>query len=168
MPSTTITTETQVVKDSSHFPDSQQLARIQYVEPETSVDPWDCGYFAVPKAKEVIHTIQPLTDLRPSIFLPSNPYKLSTHAFTGIKHQSKLNFAAGDGYDSELTQTVLIPEIKEILKEVTGAETVHVLGLATRLKESDPDTVPLSERDPKDKPERCGIPLETIQDMDMI
>lgn len=166
MSSTTIATETQVVKDPTHFPDGRRLARVQYIEPETGADPWDCDYFAVPKAKEVIHAIQPLTDLRPLIFLPTNPYNLSNYAFTGLKHQSRLNFAAGDGYNTELAEKTLIPEIKEILKEATSANTVHVLGLGMRLKDSDPDAIPYSECNPIARPERCGIPLK-VKEMDM-
>ncbi len=155
-----------VAEDTVHSSDGRPLARVQYIEPETSVDPWDCNYFAIPKAKEVIHALQPLNDLRPKVFSASNPYKLSTHAFTAVKHQSKLDIAGGDGYDKDKAFTVLIPEIKEILKSATGAKTVHVLGLGMRLKEADPDTKPLRERDPNAPPERCGIALP-VKELDM-
>ncbi|KAF8854989.1 hypothetical protein BDZ45DRAFT_676606 [Acephala macrosclerotiorum] len=159
-------TTTKIAEDPTHSSDGRQLARMQYIEPETSVDPWDCHYFAIPKARGVIHAIQPLIDLRPEIFTPSNPYSLATHAFTAVKHQSKLDIAVGEGYDREKAFGVLIPEIQEILKSVTGAKTVHVLGLGMRLKEADPDTIPLGERDPNAAPERCGFDLN-VKDMDM-
>lgn len=155
-----------IAEDVTRSPDGRPLARIQYIEPESSVDPWKCNYFGIPIAKEVIHFNQPLTDLRPSIFTPSNPYTLSTHAFTAIKHTSALDIAGGEAYDREKAYDVLIPEIKEILKSVTGAKTVHVLGLGMRLKEADPDTKPLRERDPNAEPERCGIDLP-VNSMDM-
>lgn len=159
-------TGTKIAEDPTHSSDGRPLARVQYIEPETSVDPWDCNYFAIPKAKEVIHALQPLTDLRPDVFSANNPYKLSTYAFTAVKHQSKLDIAGGECYDKEKAFGVLIPEIKEILKSVTGATTVHVLGLGMRLKESDPDAKPLRESDTNAPPERCGIALP-IKEMDM-
>ena len=172
MPSTTttittnITIEKHLSNQPTHSSDGRRLARIQYIEPETDTDPWDCKYFAISKAKEVIHAVQPLTDLRSQVFTPLNPYKLSTHAFTALKHRSALNFAAGDGYNKDVAETILIPEIKELLKNVTGAKEVFVLGLGMRLKEADPDTVPIRERDPNAEPERCGIDLP-ISEMDM-
>lgn len=60
----------------------------------------------------------------------------------------------------------MIPEIKDILLKATGASEVHVLGLGMRLKEADPDTIPVSERDPSLPPEKCGIDLK-VKEMDM-
>ncbi|KAE8441333.1 hypothetical protein EG329_005482 [Mollisiaceae sp. DMI_Dod_QoI] len=160
------TTTTKIAEDPTHSEDGRQLARIQYLEPETSVDPWDCNYFAIPKAKDIIHSIQPLKDLRPEIFSPSNPYKLSTHAFTAVKHQSKLDIAGGEAYDKDKAFDILIPEVKDILKSVTGAKIVHVLGMGMRLKQPDPDTIPLRDRDPNAPPERCGIDLK-VKGIDM-
>ncbi|KAH6718152.1 hypothetical protein BKA61DRAFT_716837 [Leptodontidium sp. MPI-SDFR-AT-0119] len=155
-----------ITEDPTHSSDGRPLARVQYIEPETSLDPWKCNYFGLPVAKEVIHAIQPLTDLRPEIFSPENPYTLSTHAFTALKHKSALDIAGGEAYDRIKAYDVLIPEIKDILKSVTGAKTVHVLGVGMRLKEADPDTKPLRERDPNAEPERCGIDLP-VKSMDM-
>ncbi|KUJ22860.1 uncharacterized protein LY89DRAFT_777884 [Mollisia scopiformis] len=157
------TTTTKVAEDPTHSEDGRQLARIQYIEPEVSVDPWDCNYFAIPKAKETIHSIQPLNDLRPEVFSSNNLYKLATHAFTAVKHQSKLDIAGGEGHDREKAAATLIPEIQDIIKSATGAKTVHVLGLGLRMKEPDPDTITLRERDPNAPPERCGIDLKATE-----
>ncbi|KAG4419054.1 hypothetical protein IFR04_007830 [Cadophora malorum] len=155
-----------IAEDPTHSPDGRPLARVQYVEPDTTVDPWDCNYCGIPRAKEVIHFNQPLNDLRPSIFTPSNHYQLSTHGFTALKHKSALDIVGGEAYDRIKAYDVLIPEFKDILKSVTGAKTVHVLGLGMRLKEADPDTKPLRERDTNAPPERCGIDLP-VKSMDM-
>jgi hypothetical protein len=34
-----------------------QLVRLKFVEPDTSKDPWDCGYVASPDPKEAINKI---------------------------------------------------------------------------------------------------------------
>ncbi|KAG4432163.1 hypothetical protein IFR05_012355 [Cadophora sp. M221] len=139
-----------IAEHPTHSSNGRPLARVQYIEPETSLDPWKCNYFSLPIAKEVIHVFQPLNDLRPEIFSPRAP-TLSPHTLS--RHSST-------------TYDILIPEIKEILKSVTGAKTIHVLGLGIRLKEADPDTRALREQNPNAELERCGIDLP-VKSMDM-
>ena len=49
----------------------QDIGRIQFIEPDTSIDPFDCDYLAIPRPLTLIYEDLPLHNLRPGIF--SNP-----------------------------------------------------------------------------------------------
>jgi hypothetical protein len=135
-----------------------QLARVKFVEPDTSKDPWDCGYVASPEPKEVINEVLPLHDLRPEIFSPSSPYTLRTHGFTAIKHKSVLH-----SFDNaEDVKNIYLPEVKELLKSITGAKSVHIIACDQRRKKA--PTLEVDEVRPKGLP--CGIDLP-IHEMDL-
>jgi hypothetical protein len=73
-----------------------RLARLKFIEPDTSKGPWGCGYVASPDPKEVINGILLLHDLRPEIFSPSSPYKELT-----VSRQSNTNLF----FNPSITQT---------------------------------------------------------------
>jgi hypothetical protein len=135
-----------------------QLERLKFVEPDTSKDPWDCGYVTLPDPKEVINEVLPLHDPRPEIFSPSSPYKLRTHGFTAIKHKSVLqSFNNADDVEN-----IYLPEVKELLKSVRGAKSIHIIAYDQRRKKA--PILEVDEIRPKGLP--CGIDLP-IHEMDL-
>jgi hypothetical protein len=135
-----------------------QLERLKSVEPDTSKDPWDCGYVASSDLKEVINEVLPLQDLRPEIFSPSSPYKLRTHSFTAIKHKSVLqSFNSADDVEN-----IYLSEVKELLKSVTGSKSVHIIACDQRRKKA--PILEVNEIRPKGLP--CGIDFP-IHEMDL-
>jgi hypothetical protein len=110
----------------------QQYGRIQYLLPDTSVDPWQCGYYAFPRPLEYAHETLPLHDIRPEMSSLSSPYTLEKKGFTAVKHQSELHtspYGKDSFFDEELVRSVYVTEVEELVKKVTGAKSVFVVCL---------------------------------------
>ncbi|PMD34230.1 hypothetical protein L207DRAFT_588828 [Hyaloscypha variabilis F] len=136
-----------------------QLGEIQYVEPDTSHNPWNSTYMAAPLPKTVTQAIHPLHELQPSIFRSPSPYTLSTHAFTAIKHTSIMHsahFTLSSFYEPSILVNHYIPEVEYLVKAVTEA-SVHSQ-LRTREKE---------EEDPNSKPDNSSSKPEMKRDVDL-
>ena len=145
-----------------------QLGRIQYIDPETSVDPWDCDYFAIPRARSVTQHIHSLHDVGPEIFQDPSPYSLETHAFTAVKQKSVLHsppHTKESFLSTETVEGVYLPEVISLVKSVTGAQKCFVVNYAIRHKEAEPPPKTEAEKaaDPPAEPERCGIKLDVAR-----
>lgn len=108
----------------------EQLAQITFIEPDTSCDPWDCDYVAIPRPLTLTHEELPLHDLRPEVFNPSGPYGLNKSGFTAVKHRSALHTApySRDSFlDEKLVTEVYIPETEELVKSVIGANELFIV-----------------------------------------
>jgi hypothetical protein len=93
----------------------QQLAKIQYIEPDTSVDPWDCDYVALPRPLTVTNERLPIHDLRSENFTSSSHYSLANTAITAVKHNSILHdtpYSKKSFLDEHIVSEVYIPELK--------------------------------------------------------
>ncbi|KAL1961550.1 hypothetical protein VTN77DRAFT_1612 [Rasamsonia byssochlamydoides] len=114
---------------------ARQFARVKYVEPDVSADPWKCDFYALPPPKSIVHAEVTLHDLRPEIFTESSPYKLETHGFTAVKHQSALlapPYTVESRKDARLFESIYLPEVNDIVKAATGARKVFALNAAVR------------------------------------
>jgi hypothetical protein len=134
-----------------------QKARVYYSEPNVDVDPWDCDYFAFPRPKLISEKDVELHDLRPEIFSESNPYKLETHGFPAVKHQSSLVSKHGSAVAlkklSEDIRDIYLPELFELVKQVTGCRKVLATNVGVRdgTAESAQDLMAQTT---------CGIPVD--------
>ena len=148
-----------------------QLGRIQYIDPDTSLDPWDCHYYGIPRAKTVYQYVHELHDLRPEIFQAASPYSLETHAFTAVKHKSKLDsppHTRDNFMVTENLENVYLPEVIELVKSVTGAKKCFIISSSLRQKEAEPAPRTEAEKaaDPPAEPERCGFDVD-IENTDL-
>ncbi|KAL2001275.1 hypothetical protein VTN02DRAFT_1964 [Thermoascus thermophilus] len=110
-------------------------ARIKYVEPDVTANPWQCDFYALPPPKAIVQAEVVLHDLRPEIFTESSPYRLETHGFTAVKHQSALlapPYTAESFMDATLFRSIYLPEVYDIVKAATGARKVFALNCAVR------------------------------------
>lgn len=108
----------------------QQLGRVQFIEPDTSVDPWDCDYVAIPRPLTLTYEDLPLNDLRPEIFSSSSPYGLNKSGFTAVKHHSAFHtvpYSKDSFLDEKLVEEVYMPETENLVKSVTGAKSVFIV-----------------------------------------
>ena len=107
--------------------------KLRYVSPDYAPKP-STQIFGLPDTSEFgDERIMPLHDIRP---LPTvdqlhtakeGTAQLSTHAFTAVKHASILHsapYTEASWHDPELLQKVYIPEVEEMLRQITGAKTV--------------------------------------------
>ena len=126
MSATTVT----VTSPPAPLSTDQQLGEITFIEPDTSCDPWDCDYVAIPRPLTLTREVLSLHDLRPEVFNPSGPYGLDKSGFTAVKHQSALHSApySRDSFlDEKVVTDIYIPETEELIKSVTGAEEVFIV-----------------------------------------
>lgn len=108
----------------------QQLGRITFIEPDTSCDPWDCDYVAIPRPLTLTYHELPLHDLRPEIFSSSSPYGLNRSGFAAVKHRSALHsapYSKESFLDEDIVKQVYIPETEKLAKNVTGAKRIYIV-----------------------------------------
>lgn len=134
-----------------------------FIDPDTSTDPWECDYFANPTPKEIIHQRVPLHNLRadPHLFTPESSFSLTTNGFTVVKHVSTIQ-SLTDFKNPENLEGTYFPEIKSLLKSVTGASEVHVINCALRLNHAEPPlrTAAQQAEDPSTQPDKGGLKLD--------
>ena len=108
----------------------QGTGRIQYIEPDTSIDPFDCDYLAIPRPLTLIHEDLPLHNLRPEIFSNPSPYGLDKTGFTAVKHNSVFHsapYSKESFLNEKLVEEVYIPETEDLVKQVTGAKKIFTV-----------------------------------------
>ena len=133
--STTVTVET--TADDTNV----DLARFRFIDPDTSIDPWKCDYFAVARPKNLKSEILPLQNILSAAEEGQETPRLSTHCFEAVKHDSTLfrsPYNRNSFNDSTLLENVYFPEVCSLLKKVTGASRAEVLSCATRQNLPDP------------------------------
>lgn len=159
--STTVTVETTV--DNNNV----DLARFRFIDPDTSLDPWKCDYFAIARPKNLKLEILPLHDIRSIAEDGEDIPRLSTHGFEAVRHESSLfrpPYNRDSFNDPTLLEDVYLPEICDLLRKVTGASRTEVISCGTRQKQADPLPKLTSEvSDPNETPEKCGVPLDALK-----
>jgi hypothetical protein len=111
-------------------------ATIAYYDGPSPADP-RTGTAAGSANREANPQLMPITDIRPSLFLPSPKWTLDVNGFAVIKHASALSSPPYDRTswnDQDLRERVHYPEIEKVVKDQTGAKTVVILGGTVRTR----------------------------------
>lgn len=99
-------------------------------------DPWKRNYFQPPQLKKLVARTYPLINIRPTIsdtkYAPAD--LLKSHGFGVVSHKSSLLEPPYTGETpSETTLSeVYHPEIRELVKKITGAKHVFILATVQR------------------------------------
>jgi hypothetical protein len=137
------------------------------VEPDNSLNPLENAFFTVPKPKSITHETVSLRDIRREIFSESPKISLATHAFTAVKHKTALLSPPYDAdifTDPDLVEKIYIPEVEEIIKNLTGALKIIVIRSAIRSKKPDPPAPEIQEKTDINKEEKKdGLDLDHLQ-----
>ncbi|RFU29637.1 hypothetical protein B7463_g6718, partial [Scytalidium lignicola] len=99
-------------------------------------DPWQRPYFIPPRMGKLVPRSSPLIDIRPSIsdpkYIPS--HLLKTHGFGVVKHSSVLfepPYVTQD-LTAQTIAEVYYPEVRDLVKQTTGAKHVFMIGSVVR------------------------------------
>lgn len=112
---------------------------VRYNEPDTSVRPEDRGLFSGPahKSGEDVDVNLYDPDTEPEIV--KGPEGLDVQGFTYVKHRSALS--EDDWLVGTNVEEKYVPEVEDLVRQVTGAKTVIVnhLGIRKRLSNNNND-----------------------------
>ena len=97
-------------------------ASFKFNEPDLSVPPEKRGFFAPIPGISTTWVDIPLHDYRQSDGIAKGPAGLDEHGFTMINHQSALS--GEQWFSQDDVKNLYFPEIQELVKSVTGANTV--------------------------------------------
>lgn len=102
-------------------------------------DPWQRGYYVPPPHNTLVPRSYPLIDIRPELKKPNyTPEELlRTHGFAVVKHESQV--VARRDLSDHVVANEYLPEIKDLVKKVTGAKTVLVQLAGKRVGKSAPE-----------------------------
>ena len=107
------------------------IGYLTYTDPDLSIRPEERAFFAFPPAKELkVEPVQ-LHDYRKSQ-ITKGPAGLDAHGFTVVNHKSALS---DDRWFSEAdVEDIYLPEVEQIIKEVTGASKAVIVNASFRRK----------------------------------
>lgn len=109
---------------------------IPYYDGPSPADP-RAGTAAASALKEANPVPVPITDIKPTLSSPVPTYTLDTHGFTVLKHASLLcspPYTRASWNDHSLREEIHYPEIEAVMKEVTGAKKIMILGGTARTR----------------------------------
>lgn len=112
---------------------------VRYNLPDTSVRPEDRGLFSGPAHKSGEDVEVDLYDPVATPEIVQGPEGLDVQGFTYVKHKSVLD--EGDWLEGNNVEEKYVPEVEELVRQVTGAKKVLVnhLGIRKRLSNNNND-----------------------------
>ncbi|CRG92820.1 hypothetical protein PISL3812_09890 [Talaromyces islandicus] len=96
----------------------------QYVEADNSVPAEERALYTLPSSRTIVDIRQPLYDMRTSTNIVKGPDGLDVQGFTYLEHSSTLS--GGDWFAGSNIEEIYIPEIIELICNITGAKRAVV------------------------------------------
>lgn len=121
--------------------DTRARGILHFREPDPSITKDDRALFSNAAAKRAVNESIPLNDIRTDARITLGPAGLDKQGFAYLKHQSAL--ASEEWFTGRNVEDVYIPEVCDLVCEMTGAKRAIVNNVAFRRRLADNQADPM-------------------------